>query len=322
MGQDGAGELEVIRRIRETAKTRNAAVRVGIGDDCAILKPQPGHELVITTDFCLEGRHFRRDWHTAESAGHRCLARGLSDVAAMGARPLAAFLSIALPKGFDEEWFAGFMRGFEALGEEFGVQLAGGDTAEATGEDVIADVVVIGTTEKMRSLRRLGARVGDGIYVTGTLGGSAAELQSMREGRAWEFASRPQTYPEPQVAVGMALAKRELATSCMDLSDGLSSDLRQLCRESGVRASIQTEALPVGEGATLKQALDGGEDYELLFTAMAGVKVPKLIVGVAVTRIGTVVDGEGPLVEILGGDEWQAGGWEHLSGNGRWGGTR
>jgi thiamine-monophosphate kinase len=171
-----AGELEVIRRIQANAKTRNAAVRVGIGDDCAILKPLPGNELVVTTDFCLEGRHFRKDWHTAESAGHRCLARGLSDVAAMGARPMAAFLSLALPKGFDEEWFAGFMRGFEALGAEFGVELAGGDTSESVGDGIIADVVVIGTTEKMKSMRRVGARVGDGIYVTGTLGGSAAEL--------------------------------------------------------------------------------------------------------------------------------------------------
>ena len=312
MADERVGELEVIRRIREGAKTKNAAVRVGIGDDCAVLKPLPGHELVVTTDFCLEGRHFRRDWHSAESAGYRCLARGLSDVAAMGARPTVAFLSLALPKGFDEAWFAGFMRGFEAMCEEFGVELAGGDTSEAPGDGVLADVVVVGTTERMKSLRRTGARVGDWIFVTGTLGGSAAELAAMREGRVWEFESRPQSFPEPRVAVGMALAKREIATSCMDLSDGLSSDLRRICEASGVRASIQPEALPLGEGATVEQALNGGEDYELLFTVRPGVKMPRQIAGLAVTRIGTIVDGEGPLVAILGGDELEAGGWEHL----------
>ena len=312
MSQERMGELEVIRRIREGAVTRNPAVRVGIGDDCAVLKPLPGNELVVTTDFCLEGRHFRRDWHTAESAGHRCLARGLSDVAAMGARPMVAFLSLALPKGFDEAWFAGFMQGFEALGAEFGVELAGGDTSEAPGDGILADVVVIGTIEKMKSMRRVGARVGDGIFVTGTLGGSAAELAAMREGRAWEFASRPQSFPAPRVGAGMALAKREMATACLDLSDGLSTDLRHLCEASKVRAAIQTEALPVGEGATLEQALNGGEDYELLFTAMAGVKVPKQIAGLAITRIGTVVGGDGPLVEVLGGEALEAGGWRHL----------
>jgi thiamine-monophosphate kinase len=236
----------------------------------------------------------------------------LSDVAAMGARPIAAFLSVALPKGFDESWFAGFMRGFEALGAEFGVELAGGDTSEAVGDRIVADVVVIGTIERMKSMRRLGARVGDGIFVTGALGGSAAELAAMREGKVWEFESRPQSFPKPRVAAGMALAKREMATACMDLSDGLSTDLRHLCEASNVRAAIQQEALPLGEGATMEQALNGGEDYELLFTVMAGVKVPRQIAGVAITRIGTVVGGEGPLVAVLGGGELEPGGWEHL----------
>lgn len=312
MANGQVGEMEVIRRIRASATTRNAAVRLGIGDDCAVLKPLPGNELVVTTDFCLEGRHFRRDWHTAESAGHRCLARGLSDVAAMGARPVAAFLSLALPRGFDQAWLAGFLRGWEALAAEFGVELAGGDTGEAAGDGVLADVVVIGTIERMKSMRRSGARIGDQIFVTGTLGGSNAELEAMRKGRPWAFAIRPQSFPVPRIAAGMALVKRELATACMDLSDGLSTDLRRLCEASKVRAIVDRTALPLGEGATVEQALHGGEDYELLFTAMAGVKMPKQIAGVAITRIGTMVGGAGMLVEVAGGGELAAGGWEHL----------
>jgi thiamine-monophosphate kinase len=230
----------------------------------------------------------------------------------MGARPIAAFLSLALPRGFDEEWFAGFMRGFEALAERHGVELAGGDTAEAPGELVLADIVAIGTIERGRAMRRAGARVGDGIYCTGMLGGSAAELRALADGTPWSYKSRPQTFPEPCIGVGQSLARRGFATACMDLSDGLSSDLRHLCEASGVRAAVDLAALPLGDGATVEQALHGGEDYQLLFTAMAGVKIPRQLVGVAVTRIGTVVGGDGPLVEVVGGGELAAGGWEHL----------
>jgi len=305
-------ELEVIRAIREGAKTRNPAVRLGIGDDCAVLKPAPNNELVVTTDFCIEGRHFRRDWHPAESVGHRCLARGLSDVAAMGARPIAAFLSLALPKGFDEEWLKTFLFGFERLASEHGVELAGGDTSEAPGEQMIADVVAIGSIERGKAMRRTGARAGDGLFVTGSLGGSAAELDALRNGRPWQHEVWPQRFPEPRVKLGMALAKRGYATACLDVSDGLSTDLRHLCEASGVRAEVDAARLPLGVEATVEQALHGGEDYELLFTAMSGVKMPEQLANVKITRIGTIVDGDGSLVMLKGGDELLAGGWEHL----------
>jgi thiamine-monophosphate kinase len=305
-------ELEVIRAIREGVATRNPAVRLGIGDDCAILKPAPNNELVVTTDFCIEGRHFRRDWHTAESVGHRCLARGLSDVAAMGARPISAFLSLALPKGFDVAWFKRFMWGFERLASEQNVELAGGDTSEAPGDQMIADIVAIGTIERGKAIRRAGARVGDGLFVTGSLGGSAAELAAIREGREWGYEVWPQRFPEPQVRVGMTLAKRGYATACIDVSDGLSTDLRHLCEASGVRAEVDAALLPLGPEASLEQALHGGEDYELLFTVMAGVKMPQQMANVKVTRIGTILGGDGPLVVMKNGEELKAGGWEHL----------
>jgi thiamine-monophosphate kinase len=155
------GELGLIERIRAGGKTRNRAVRLGIGDDCAVLRVRPGEELVVTTDLCLEGRHFRRDWHSAESVGHRCLTRGLSDVAAMGGRPVAAFLSLALPKGLALEWVDGFMAGFGELAERFGVELAGGDTAQAPATEILADVMVVGVVRAGKALRRSGAAVGD-----------------------------------------------------------------------------------------------------------------------------------------------------------------
>ena len=298
------GELALIERIRRGSRGRNPAVRVGIGDDCAVLRVPAGCEMVVTTDLCLEGRHFRRDWHTPESAGHRCLARGLSDVAAMGGKPVAAFLSLALPKGYELAWVDGFMEGFEALAERFEVELAGGDVGEAAGEEIVADVMVVGAVEAGKALLRSGARVGDGIYVTGTLGGSAAELEAMRGGRGgWRG---PQSFPEPRVGVGFGLTG--LATACMDLSDGLSLDLRRLCEASGVGAAIGRGLLPVAEGATLEHALNGGEDYELLFTA-AGV-APGEIDGVRVTRVGEIVAAE----VRMDGVELVAAGWEHLRG--------
>ena len=315
------GELDLIARIRERSVARNRAVRVGIGDDCAILRVPAGSEMVVTTDFSLEGRHFRRDWHTPESVGHRCLARGLSDIAAMGARPVAAFLSLAMPAPLDVHWVDGFMAGFAALAELWGTELAGGDTSQAPGAEILADVVVTGAVGQGRALRRSGARAGDGIYVTGSLGGSAVELNGLAAGRsrarkrAGGPGKHPHTFPEPRIEVGQALLRRGLATACMDLSDGLSSDLRRICEASGTGAEIEAARIPLGARATLEQALSGGEDYELLFTASEEVRVPGRIAGVSVTRVGRITGGA-PGVQLVGADglgrELKASGWEHF----------
>ncbi len=141
----------------------------GIGDDCAILRIPAGHELLMTTDFSLEGVHFRREWHPPESIGHRCLVRGLSDIAAMAGEPLAAFLSLALPKKLPQKWVDGFMRGFLKLASQFRVTLAGGDTSQSPG-GVLADVTVAGSVPKGKAIRRSGARPGDRIYISGAVG--------------------------------------------------------------------------------------------------------------------------------------------------------
>jgi len=278
-----------------------------IGDDCAVLSPPRGYELLVTTDLCLEGVHFRRDWHPAESVGHRCLARGLSDIAAMAGEPVACFLSLGLPADVSQEWVDGFLGGFLRLTKRFHVPLAGGDTGQ-WNSGIIADVMVVGAAPNGKSVRRSGARPGDLIYVTGALGGSAATLERLRRGKIKASKSDPHFYPEPRIAVGRKL--RGTASSMIDVSDGLATDLAHICEESGVGAEIEIASLPVAAGATLEQALHGGEDYELLFTASEK-KVPK-----GVRRIGRVTRDPRQMMWLRTPDGQRmpmpAGGWEHF----------
>ncbi|GAC1416315.1 MAG: thiamine-phosphate kinase [Acidobacteriaceae bacterium] len=341
------GELELIDRIRQAHAPHSSSFRrgvvLGIGDDCALLRAPRGHELAVTTDMLLEGRHFRRDWHPADSAGHRALARGLSDLAAMGARPVAAFLSLALPSQMlatpaGRAWVDGFFAGLRRLGKTAGVILAGGDTAESPANFILADIVLIGSVPRGKALRRSNASPGDLLYVTGALGGAAAELQSLaartkgsrRPEASAATGDHPQLYPEPRVSVGLALIRRGLASAAIDLSDGLSTDLAHLCRESNVTAEIEEALLPmhplvpaspVARGHALHLALNGGEDYELLFTARPGTKVPRGITGVTVTQIGRVTGksiqskNRVTLIDPTGQRHIvRPGGWEHLTG--------
>jgi thiamine-monophosphate kinase len=321
------GELDLIRSIRARAGKSGGALRLGIGDDCAVLRPAAGHHILVTTDFSLEGRHFRRDWHPAASVGHRCLARGLSDLAAMGGKPMAAFLSLALPAGFlrratGKRWLDGFMEGFLALSQASGAPLAGGDTSTAPGDAILADIVLLGSAPRGKELRRSTARPGDGLYVTGTLGGSAAELTLLAESpkrfaKAIASQSHPHLFPAPRLATGQRL--RGLATAAMDISDGLSTDLHHLCEESGVGAIVDAAAIPLHpmlaahtSSRQLQFALHGGEDYELLFTARPSARVPRKLAGVPITKIGVITTDRAILLRS-GGVETalQAGGWEH-----------
>jgi len=330
-------ELTLIEQIRRDFHTSQKNIPLGIGDDCAILRPPQDSEVLITTDFTLEGRHFRRDLHRPESVGHRCLARGLSDLAAMGATPLAAFLSLALPAKMLAEsagrvWIAAFFDGLRALAESHRVPLAGGDTSESSGGKnalILADIILIGTAPKDTALRRSGASAGDVLYVTGQLGGAAAELSNMmRRNRRASTSStldHPHLFPEPRLDVGEALIRRRLATACIDLSDGLSSDLAHLCRASRLSAEIEQTALPIhplarklGEPAALEAALNGGEDYELLFAAPHSTSLPTSLAGVPITRIGTLKARRSghPMMTVLTPNgtraELKSGGWEHF----------
>lgn len=281
-----------------------------------------GHEALVTTDFSLEKVHFKRGWHSPESIGHRCLARGLSDIAAMGGEPLAVFLSLALPRSLPQRWVQGFMRGLLNLAAEFKVSLAGGDTAASPG-GVLADIVVLGSVPKAKAILRSGAAPGDRIYVTGELGASATALDLLRRGKRLRPPDFPRHfYPSPRVAAGRFLRARGLASAMIDLSDGLSTDLAHLCQESRVGAEIESGAIPVAgvksgktTGAALKFALHGGEDYELLFTAPPEKKVPPRIAGVAVRQIGVITRGR--KIFLLDGKktrrELLPQGWEHFS---------
>ncbi len=292
-------------------------MRVGIGDDCAVLRLPRGHEVLVTTDFSLEGVHFRRQWHRAEAVGHRCLTRGLSDIAAMGGEPLAVFLSLALPSNLEQRWADEFISGLLKLASRFKVPLAGGDIAQSPA-GALADIMVMGSVPRGKAILRSGASAGDRIYVTGSLGGSAATLALLRQGRNLRTRDYPQHFePTPRIEIGRVLREKKLATAMVDLSDGLSVDVRHICEESEVGAKIDARTLPLAQIGTARRVVDedfalhGGEDYELLFTARKG--VPPKIAGVSITCIGEITRGR-RVVLVRGGRERELKprGWEHF----------
>jgi thiamine-monophosphate kinase len=340
------GEKKLIQRIRRLAH-KGPSVVTGIGDDCAVLRVPPGHELLVTTDFTIEKVHFRRDWHPPELVGWRCLTRGLSDIAAMGGEPRAAFLSLAVPGDVPQKWVDRFLKGLLELADEFKLPLAGGDTAQSPA-GILADIAVVGSVPKGTAVLRSGAKAGEFIYVTGELGGAAAALARLAESKAagLEYSgyfskrfsisssrnSSTNYRPQARVAAGQSLRRRGLASAMIDLSDGLSTDLEHICQESRVGAEIEAEAIPRArvEGrklagrrkkeledkrVTLELALHGGDDYELLFTS--GVAVPEQIAGVRVTRIGRTTKSAG--MRLIGTDgktrRLAAMGWEHFTDN-------
>lgn len=313
-------EKALIDRIRRRAGKQTGVI-VGIGDDCAVLRLPPGHQALVTTDFSLEDIHFRREWHSPESIGHRCLARGLSDIAAMGGEPLAAFLSLALPPKLPQGWVDRFLKGLIKLADAFAVSLAGGDTTESPG-GVMADIVVLGSLPKGASILRSGARPGDRVYVSGELGGAAAALRRMMDSkRKLNPLDFPRHFfPQPRLQLGRVLRVKGIASAMIDISDGLSTDLAHICEESGVGAEILAEAIPlatVGRPAhevDLHLALHGGEDYELLFTAPRGKRVPARIAGVPITQIGHITRRQGMVLMHQEGVGYDLApqGWEHF----------
>lgn len=282
-------ELRLIDAIRKWSSQAAPGVVAGIGDDCAIIRPRPREDLLFTTDFLIEDVHFTRAAYSGADTGWKALARGLSDIAAMGGDARYALISLALAPWCGGAYVKSLYGGLHRLAGQHGVSIIGGDVTRT--EKLSIDIVVIGAVPRGKALRRDGARPGDIIYVSGALGRAAA--RNYRKDR-----------PEPRLTLGRQLRGR--ATACMDLSDGLAMDLHRLTRQSGVAAELDGP-LPAAPGATLEHALFGGEDYELLCTLPPGRPVPR-----ALTRVGRIIEGT-PGRLTLAGARLQPRGWDPLA---------
>ena len=283
-------EEEIVGEIlRQASQVPQPGVSVGIGDDAAVVAALPrGERLLLSADQVIEGTHFIPDLHPPRALGHKCLARGLSDIAAMGGAPLYFLLSLCLPAWVHRDWLRSYLAGLLKLGKRCRVPLVGGDVAG--GGQFAAAVTVVGAVGARRLLRRSGAKPGHIIFVSGQLGGSALGLErlSTREFAVSDAAIRRHLYPRPRVELGRLLRNTLGATAAMDLSDGLSTDLGRLVKASEVGAEIDENAVPRFRGASAAQALHGGEDYELLFTVPAKKKVPRSFRHIRLTRVGRI----------------------------------
>lgn len=323
------GEFDLIARIRARCPQRDD-VRLGIGDDAALLQPPMGELLAITSDTLNSGVHFPASTD-AEAVGHKALAANLSDLAAMGARPLWCTLSLCLP-GSDPDWLDGFLDGFLALAQAHGIALVGGDTTQGP---LSISVTAIGSVRDGHALRRDGARAGDDVWLTGTLGDAAAGLllvsnpDTLGQPEDVAFLRGRLDRPTPRVAVGIAL--RGLASAAIDVSDGVLSDLGHVLEASGLGAELQLDAVPASPalaacvpvpGRHVLQ-LTGGDDYELCFTAdpqqREQVVATLAALDVAVARIGTCTEASGLRVFDSDGQPWQApsAGYRHFDGPAR-----
>jgi thiamine-monophosphate kinase len=301
---------------------------VGLGDDACVLRASRGQEWVASCDAFLEDIHFIRRLHAPATVGYKALARATSDLAAMGAVPRCFLLGLALPARLTGGWLDGFVGGMARAARKFGMELAGGDTSRT---DAIAiNITVFGEVRTGRAILRSGAHPGDRIFVTGHLGAAQLGLEIVLRGLSRRASLHrylaPHLLPDPPIALGRWLARRELASATMDLSDGLSTDLDRLCRASGVGARIQEASLPAvrvpdslrrrGIDA-LELARDGGEDYQLLFTvpARAAHRIPRQRDGVRITEIGEIIRGRG--VSVISVDGASAPllprGWDHFA---------
>jgi thiamine-monophosphate kinase len=301
-------ERTITERLRKAAAIPpGSGLVLGIGDDCAIYRPRgSADDLLFTSDMFIEAVHFARETHKPVVAGRKALVRSLSDIAAMGGAPKFCLVSLCVPDWARSRWVDLFFDGILQLAGSTGAVLAGGDLSH--GNRLVCDVTVCGSVPRGQALRRDGARAGHEIFVSGALGGSALGLETMR-GKARERHLNPQ----PRLALGAFLREQLRATSAIDVSDGLSLDLRRLCLASGVGAEIVPP--PSFRGASLDQALHGGEEYELLFTVRCGTKVPPQFEGLALTRIGRIVPGAGGV--LLNGQPLKPLGYDHFDRSGR-----
>jgi len=305
MPRNRQSEDSILRKISNTFRSASCntgrSVAVGIGDDAALFRPKRGQETILTCDWFLEGTHFFRDKHPPDAVGWKCLARALSDVAAMGGTPRCFLLSLALPETHTGPWLDLFLVGLRRASRKFQCALTGGDTTRRN--EILINVTVVGEVPAGRAVLRSRANTGDIIYVSGRLGEAELGLRILQRSKGAPSKKNPLTekhlYPEPRLALGQWLAEKGLVTTMMDLSDGLSSDLSRLCAASAVGAQLESSKIPLLRfpDVALKEhhdplhlALHGGDDYELLFTAPPRKTklLPNSFRGVRLTAIGRI----------------------------------
>ena len=333
-------EFDFINSLRQrVASLTTQSLVAGIGDDAAVIRNTEGRETVVTADLLVEDIDFRRTTTPPYLLGHKALAVSLSDIAAWGARPLWSLVSIGVP---DDVWQTDFVErlydGLLELANRYGVRLIGGDTSRTT-DNIVIDSIVTGECAAGMSVKRSGAKPGDHIFVTGSLGAAAAGLRLIERGahlaeqtlgddetQKLDHILLRQLRPEPRVGWGLVLGEERLATSMIDLSDGLSSDLNHLCEASGVGALIDSSLLPVDDRVQelcgrraldpLQLALHGGEDFELLFTVAPenAARLPRKVDGVEIKRIGTIQSASEGVKISEGARTWELkpGGWMHF----------
>ena len=304
------GESGLIHLIRQRFAKTDA--RLGIGDDAAIFDVPPGMSIIYCSDLVAENTHFIRKLHPADSIAYKAVAVNVSDVGAMGGIPKYFTLSVALPGDLETTWVNNFLDGLARACDDFKVQLLGGDSSSS--ERIFVDVSMIGWIESGKEVRRSGAQIGDGIYITGALGASALGLDELRAGNPNHPAVTKHLYPSPRHHVGRVVASE--AHAMMDISDGLSTDLHHIIEESNVSARIYRDRIPGAAGTTDAHVLHGGEDYELLIIAPA---LPAEIEGVSITRVGEITTPTtSPQIVLVDGSTetlLQAHGYEHFRGN-------
>jgi len=319
------GERALIARIRQRLTTPQWVV-VGPGDDAAAIEPVRGALEVITTDAQVEGVHFDRRFVPPDAIGHRALAVNLSDLAAMGARPRAALLSMALPPSLELDAFDRIVDGFLALAARHSVALIGGNITHTSGPMVL-DVTALGSAHRRKMLTRNGAIVGDEVYVTGTLGDAATGLLRLEEDHSANEHAGRYLRPDPRVRAGLLLGKNGAATSCMDLSDGLADGVRQIAEASSVGMTLDGRSIPIGPETRewlsrkgrdpMEVALRGGDDFELIFTArpkQAGRlrAVRRHLGDLPITRIGVVTRARRLIVKDDQGERELPEGYQHF----------
>lgn len=333
-------EFDFIRQLRRRALSNGSAASLvtGIGDDAAVLKQGTGRDTLVTTDLLIEGIDFQRQSTEPILLGHKALAVSLSDIAAMGARPRWALTSLGVPEdiwesSFGDELYDGLLK----LADNYDIKLIGGDISR-TPQQIVIDSIAIGECATSKAVLRKGANPGDRLFITGSLGGSAAGLRLIERGARFKKTDTDEDSnlvqelllrhlkPEPRVGWGLVLGEEQLASAMIDISDGLSSDLHHLCEESNVGAIVRSGEIPVDPRVVeicgrrrldpLMLALHGGEDFELLFTVppQKVAKLPRKVDGIALTEIGEIKNASDGVRISEGSRVWdlKPEGWKHF----------